>query len=759
MSHYFTRFFGLLVLALASFSNGAAAAGTIECTDGYIQNHSNTTILFVNGIFNDESAACRSSAALRQALNGTIDSTKYNFDYIWNPNSWKDYIELIQQESIAGSAIDNLNASGVPISGESYYKELGRIYYQLIQSGDGRMVVKFTKILHDYIDSLLASGQHVLVVPHSQGNHFIESAYALFSYEASLNPSLRWRLENIRVVGAANVAHSSPNGRYITIGEDRALFAFENEISLLGNANGRPMDRNWLACTLLNVLACTLELSYNYDQTLHGFIEIYLNPAIRVPVYDLTLPDILGSLVKVSLEELALVTAPTRVVFGSNNHSYESITCGTWSQCRDAALAKGGNLVTIRSQAESDWLQSTFGTSEDLWIGMYFDRYVRELKWASGEPVTFERWGDNKNGASVPGGYPEEYCVYMNATSGGQPGYWNDVDCGNIYRKKAIIEYLSNGYQGKISWDLAGDFTTRINPSGVWSFGYRNNALATIQPLSASKSNCSDIGLTCWVMSATAPDIPLIGANLNDSTLVKRTIVVAPNEVVLHPGQNGEQAVVTWKSPAAGTYRIKGAFQVVDNAPSGVNVAIDEGLASIYSVSLGGANRSGTFDFNRQFMKDEAIYFSVDAAGNYGNDSTALSVTVTKVAGSGAITVLANTIPGATVTVPSGASSCSFVSTGTWSAGPQAPPQYQNADGVIGGTSYNLTNFGVPIPSAPNMALVVKHSSSGNWDLLGSNKTISVVAGETLSFMMNDATTFGYTDGNTGQLSTIWSCN
>lgn len=158
-------------------------------------------------------------------------------------------------------------------------------------------------------------------------------------------------------------------------------------------------------------------------------------------------------------------------------------------------------------------------------------------------------------------------------------------------------------------------------------------------------------------------------------------------------------------------------------------------------------------------MKDEAIYFSVDAAGNYGNDSTALSVTVTKVAGSGAITVLANTIPGATVTVPSGASACSFVSTGTWSAGPQAPPQYQNADGVIGGTSYNLTNFGVPMPGEGNMALVVKHSSTGNWDLLGSSRTISVVAGETLSFMMNDATTFGYTDGNTGQLSTVWSCN
>ena len=250
----------------------------------------------------------------------------------------------------------------------------------------------------------------------------------------------------------------------------------------------------------------------------------------------------------------------------ANGHSYELITCGTWSQCRVAAIAKGGSLVTIRNQAENDWLYATFGVPEPFWLGAYYDQTVGAWKWASGEPFQYSSWGNNLNNS---GG--DEFCSQTFIST---PGFWNDVRCNYPYSTKAIIEY----------------------PSGV---------------------------------------------------------------------------------------------------------------------ALGG----------------------------------------------GTVTVLANTIPGATVTVPSGASSCSFVSTGTWSAGPQAPPQYQNADGVIGGTSYNLTNFGVPMPGEGNMALVVKHSSTGNWDLLGSSRTISVVAGETLSFMMNDATTFGYTDGNTGQLSTVWSCN
>ena len=125
----------------------------------------------------------------------------------------------------------------------------------------------------------------------------------------------------------------------------------------------------------------------------------------------------------------------------------------------------------------------------------------------------------------------------------------------------------------------------------------------------------------------------------------------------------------------------------------------------------------------------------------------------------GTLAVSANLIPGVALIVPNSASTCTFTSTGTWSAGPQAPPQYQNADGVIGGNSLNLTNFGVPIPSAPNMLLVVKRSSTNQFLALGSSNTIPVTPGETLLFMMNDATIpIEWYQDNSGQLTTHWQC-
>lgn len=720
-------------------------------------------VLFLNGISGDVEKSTNAVIAIRSIINESGLSDRFGgvqYGRIFNPNDGftEDNIELDLQAFLNTWAIEDAKRldPSAKMGGSLYKAFLGKTYYDGITNGvsifnnypEARArVFSVVKNAARQIDSLLNSGHQVIVISHSQGNFHAEAVDAYLRYGKSSAESVLYDT-NMRFVGAASVAASTPNGRYVSITEDIAL--------KLHRARRTNIDYDILPPTITMCLSggfCAFNESslLAIDATIHGFVEIYT----AIPLYGTELLTgnvvapfrVLANLIEASRSELQ----GGGVFLGSNGHRYQTITCGTWSQCRDAAATKGGQLVTIRSQAENNWLVSTFPMTEHYWIGTTNYGVADAWRWVSGAAFNYTNWGNNLNNL---GG--NENCAHFYSVT---PGFWNDLRCDSPDVTKAIVEYLPNGYQGKTSWDLAGDFTTRTNPSGLWGFGYRMNSLSAVQSLLAPKSNCSDLRLTCWLMSATAPDIPFVGANLNDGTLVKRTIIVAPNEVVLHPGMNGEQAVVAWKAPSTGNYRIKGTFQVVDVIPTGVNVAIDQGLASIYSAFLDRAKPSGNFDFNRQFAKDEVIYFSVDAAGNYGNDSTALSITISRTAGSGSITVLAYTIPGATLTVPSGASTCTFNSTGTWSAGPQAAPQYQNADGVIGGTSYNLTNFGVPMPAEANMALVVKHSSTGKWDLLGSSKTISVVVGETLSFMMNDATTFGYTDGNTGQLSTVWSCN
>ncbi|MFZ1679425.1 MAG: lectin-like protein, partial [Rhizobiaceae bacterium] len=77
----------------------------------------------------------------------------------------------------------------------------------------------------------------------------------------------------------------------------------------------------------------------------------------------------------------------------ANGHTYELLKgCGTWVQCEAAAVQKGGHLVTIRSQAENDWIASTFNvasTTNGYWIGLTDQDVEGTWQWISGEPVIY----------------------------------------------------------------------------------------------------------------------------------------------------------------------------------------------------------------------------------------------------------------------------------------------------------------------------------------------------------------------------------
>jgi Repeat of unknown function (DUF5648) len=161
---------------------------------------------------------------------------------------------------------------------------------------------------------------------------------------------------------------------------------------------------------------------------------------------------------------------------------------------------------------------------------------------------------------------------------------------------------------------------------------------------------------------------------------------------------------------------------------------------------------------NLVFQINEGIGTGDSYADNSGSLSVSYICSNTPV-NAGSITVAANTIPGGTFQVPSGATSCQLSATGTWAAGPNAPLSSQTADGAVGSNALDLASRGAPLPSAAVGALVVRHSSNSLWELVGSSKTISVSSLENLTFMMNDATDYGYTDGNIGSLAVTYSCN
>jgi Ca2+-binding RTX toxin-like protein len=120
-----------------------------------------------------------------------------------------------------------------------------------------------------------------------------------------------------------------------------------------------------------------------------------------------------------------------KVTTVSSSSLYYLTSATTWNNAQAQAKAMGGNLVTINSQAEQDFLISKFGTNEHFWIGLNDVKQEGKFEWVSGEPVTYTNWtpGEPNNASN------EDY-VHLSKFSNGR---WNDLD----------ERYYPNGFDGR----------------------------------------------------------------------------------------------------------------------------------------------------------------------------------------------------------------------------------------------------------------------------------------------------------------------
>ncbi|WP_028082760.1 lectin-like protein, partial [Dolichospermum circinale] len=132
-------------------------------------------------------------------------------------------------------------------------------------------------------------------------------------------------------------------------------------------------------------------------------------------------------------------------MFIYNGSIYSLTNFATWEEAQAEAQSLGGNLVTINSQEEQDFLVSTFGGTEQLWIG-YTDKVTEgQFQWASNETPTYTNWFPGTTGISPQpdnGGPPpgEDYVV-MNF---GAAGKWNDYP-NTLTPFRGIIEIRQSG--------------------------------------------------------------------------------------------------------------------------------------------------------------------------------------------------------------------------------------------------------------------------------------------------------------------------
>lgn len=173
-------------------------------------------------------------------------------------------------------------------------------------------------------------------------------------------------------------------------------------------------------------------------------------------------------------------TPPVGLLNPDNGNRYEVIVCGTWTQCDFEARKKGGNLVTIRSITENDWILANFGSLANTVYGFWIGQNDISGKWAwkSGALDSYTNWDPGEpNGLST-----DHYAhMYARAVSNKTPGTWNDT-ADNAYGigvTQGIVEHVA----GRIIIEAA----SFVKGEGVAmsANGYGADALMNGPPYSA----------------------------------------------------------------------------------------------------------------------------------------------------------------------------------------------------------------------------------------------------------------------------------
>lgn len=413
------RFFFLVVMVFSSVSASARVS-----------------ILFMNGISGESYPAKRIDSVnkIKQILqsNGYIskfEATSTQYEYWTNPGDGfiEDTAELRQQADISASALFAARRTSELAGFDSpeYKAELGKIYYNKILTGeadneDARHVFSVVsglgiKILSDVV----AKHEKLIIVSHSQGNFFAEAVDA-FVRTALIERGEKDKLaildRNLRFVGVASVAASTPNGRYISLSEDKALDGHVVSTSYILDFS--ILNRNADVCNVLDLTVvwqlCMSQLILN-DPSIHGFLETYTSEIVD-RISGRTLSSTLAGLISDSFDEIVDLCSDAYDASAAPCNSIK-ITKATCDTETDGVLkwviegtAKGGGAIQPRHAYDD-------GASFFANLGIH--EFLYEIE-TSGSTCLAGGWESvlMVSSSSDMGYHPDGYCTRW---GGGEP--------------------------------------------------------------------------------------------------------------------------------------------------------------------------------------------------------------------------------------------------------------------------------------------------------------------------------------------------
>jgi hypothetical protein len=159
------------------------------------------------------------------------------------------------------------------------------------------------------------------------------------------------------------------------------------------------------------------------------------------------------------------------------------------------------------------------------------------------------------------------------------------------------------------------------NPSGKWGYGYELTLTGPFT-LNTDYFEAPSPGAQGQTAAWTSPLIDAFLGVYKSAT---------PGDLVLHPGNSGEYAVLRFTAPEAAVYSYSGLFRGFDTATSDIHIAVNNIL--VYSSTIIALDQLQGFDAQAYLEAGQTLDFLVGygANANNGNDATALTVTVTSI--------------------------------------------------------------------------------------------------------------------------------
>ncbi|KAG9266370.1 macrophage mannose receptor 1-like, partial [Astyanax mexicanus] len=106
--------------------------------------------------------------------------------------------------------------------------------------------------------------------------------------------------------------------------------------------------------------------------------------------------------------------------YGSNCYKLNSQLRKSWIAARTDCVMEGGDLVSIQSADEQQYVISP---TSDVWIGLN-DLEFSDYLWSDGSALSHTNWGPGEPNDHAG----RENCVELVTTQNGS-SYWNDIFC------------------------------------------------------------------------------------------------------------------------------------------------------------------------------------------------------------------------------------------------------------------------------------------------------------------------------------------